>query len=65
MLFQPLLNETTEPWVKLVDTLTDREVSETEYFLSLQKIFNRRNPHMLVGELSEDKDLDEETEDSY
>ncbi|QDT53885.1 hypothetical protein Pan44_19110 [Caulifigura coniformis] len=51
LLFQPLTDDpATQPWVKVVDALTNREMTEAEYFESIRQIYNRRNPHAAIGE---------------
>jgi hypothetical protein len=50
MLFEPLREGGAEPWVRLVDALTEEELTEEGYFLRLRGIFNERNPHARVGE---------------
>lgn len=51
MLFQPLTGDGTgDPWVRLIDTISGRELSEAEYFDEIRQIFNRRNPHAAIGE---------------
>ncbi len=50
MLFQPLCPGTTEPSVRLIDSITQAEMTEQEYFLKLREIYNRRNPHAAIGE---------------
>jgi len=54
MLFQPVVEGGSEPWVRLVDTETQREMTEQEYFLSLREIYNKRNPHATIGDGSGD-----------
>ena len=52
MLFQPLEagNRKTQPWIKLFDSETGKEYSETEYFQMLRETYNARNPHVPIGE---------------
>jgi hypothetical protein len=50
MLFQPVVENGPEPWVKLLDTMTQKEMTEQEYFLLLRGLYNNRNPHALLGE---------------
>jgi transposase InsO family protein len=51
MLFQPAMsNPAVTPWVKLVDTLSNREMTEAEYLDMIRQIYNRRNPHAAIGE---------------
>jgi hypothetical protein len=55
LLFQPVTDDPTKPpFVKLVDSVTRDLLDEATYFDSLRRIFNRRNPHMAVGEESID-----------
>ena len=58
MLFQPVVAEGPQPWIKLVDSETRRERAEPDYFLLLREIYNKRNPHAIIGE--EDNDGEEE-----
>ena len=51
MLFQPKTEDASViPWVRLIDCITARELTELEYFDSIRQIFNRRNPHAAIGE---------------
>lgn len=51
MLFQPLTEDpAVKPWVRLIDTLTNRDFSEAEYFDMLRQIYNGRNPHSSIGD---------------
>jgi len=50
MLFQPVIEAGPEPWLKLIDTETELEMTEEEYFLLLRNIYNKRNPHMAIDE---------------
>lgn len=51
MLFQPQISDAAvTPWIRLIDTLTNREMSEAEYFDMVRQVFNRRNPHAAIGE---------------
>lgn len=62
MLFQPVTGEVSvEPWVRLVDALSNRVKSEPEYFESIRQIYNRRNPHAAVGDDLLDLDADDTT----
>lgn len=55
LLFQPVTDDPSlAPFVKLVDSVTREVLDEATYFDSLRKIFNRRNPHMAIGEESID-----------
>ena len=40
MLFQPAMDSVPLPWVRLIDTRTQREMSEQEYFLELRNILD-------------------------
>jgi hypothetical protein len=50
MLFQPVTAGGPAPWVKLTDTISGREMAETEYLQMLRELHNKRNPHAPVGE---------------
>ena len=51
MLFQPVTIDTSRPpEVKLYDSMTNRELSEAEYFDMIRQIYNRRNPHAGIGD---------------
>jgi hypothetical protein len=51
LLFQPLTQDSTiEPWVRLVDTITSKEMTDSEYYDTIRQIYNRRNPHSAIGE---------------
>jgi hypothetical protein len=50
LLFQPLLDDSTEPQIQLFDALTETELSEDEYFRGMKDLFNRRNPHVAIEE---------------
>ncbi len=51
MLFQPIVADgQVEPWVRLVDTITGREMAEAEYYDLIRQIYNRRNPHGAIGD---------------
>ena len=50
MLVGPCRDGGEEPWLRLVDTVTGKEISEEDYFQLLRRIFNERNPHATVGE---------------
>lgn len=50
MLFQPVLEKGPAPWVKLMDTISQREMTEQEYLLMLRELYDKRNPHAPVGE---------------
>ncbi len=51
MLFQPVTIDTSRPpEVKLYDSMTNRELSEAEYFDMIRQIDNRRNPRAGIGD---------------
>jgi hypothetical protein len=51
MLFQPVTHDPgLKPWVRLIDTITNRQMAEPEYFDTIRQIYNRRNPHRAIGE---------------
>jgi len=51
LLFQPVTADQAEaPWIKLIDTATNSEMSEQEYFDMIRQIYNRRNPHGAIGD---------------
>lgn len=51
MLFQPVTDDASvTPWIRLISTDDDREMSEAEYFDMIRQLFNRRNPHAAVGD---------------
>jgi hypothetical protein len=49
MLFRPLREDRTEPWVRLFDSRTRVELTEQQYFQRLRDIYNVRNPHYQIG----------------
>lgn len=55
MLFGPPTSggKAAKPWVRLLDSSTDRKFSEQQYFQHLLNLFNQRNPHALVEALDE------------
>lgn len=62
LLFQPVTGDAAiVPWVKVIDALTGRELSEAEYFENIRQIYNRRNPHAAVGDDLLDLDADDTT----
>jgi hypothetical protein len=64
MLFQPVLEDDSEPSLKLFDTLTKEQLTEQQYFSRLLDLHNRRNPHALIEELEailEDANEDQES----
>lgn len=51
LLFQPRTEDVTIiPSIRLIDTLTNRELTEAEYFDEIRQIYNRRNPHAAIGD---------------
>jgi hypothetical protein len=50
VLFQPVAPGAPGPWLKLFDVVTEQQVAEPDYFLTLREIYNRRNPHAAIGE---------------
>lgn len=51
MLFQPVTRDpAATPWVRLIDTTTNKQLTEAEYFDTIRQIHNRRNPHTAIGE---------------
>ncbi|MBM3333477.1 hypothetical protein FJY63_02335 [Candidatus Sumerlaeota bacterium] len=55
MLFQPFDPNGTQPWVRLYNCQTRKEMSENDYYAMIRDIYNARNPHLIVGdENSED-----------
>ena len=62
LLFQPLTeNDSVKPWVKVIDALNKQELSEAQYFENIRQIYNRRNPHVAVGDDMLDLDADDTT----
>jgi len=49
LLFQPIQTG-IEPHATIVDCVTGENLSEDEYFHTLVEIFNRRNPHLVIGD---------------
>jgi hypothetical protein len=50
MLFQPVTSDSSQhPWFKLIDCVSNKEMSESEYFEMLRQLFNKRNPHTAIG----------------
>ena len=56
MLYQAVTPRGPAPWVKLFDASSGAEMTEDEYFRMLRQLFNRRNPHAMVGEETADPD---------
>jgi hypothetical protein len=50
MLFQPVTANGPAPWLRLIDSITQQEMTEQQYYLRLREIYNRRNPHAALGE---------------
>jgi hypothetical protein len=55
MLFQPMVPKGPKPWTRLYNSLNQAEMKEAEYFLMLRAIYNRRNPHAVLGDIDEDE----------
>jgi len=51
MLFQPVVAGGPEPSVRLLASVTGRELTEQQYFGMIREIYNRRNPHAALGEV--------------
>jgi transposase InsO family protein len=51
LLFEPM-SETlsTTPSIRLIDTVSNRDMTEDQYFDAIRQIYNRRNPHAAIGE---------------
>jgi hypothetical protein len=60
MLFQPVIEGGPAPWVKLIDSVSQREMTEMEYLQMLRELYNLRNPHDAVGEEAIDEEIDSE-----
>lgn len=54
MLYQPVVEDGSLPWVKLIDCSTGSELSEMSYFDMLRNTYNRRNPHAAIGEIEDE-----------
>lgn len=65
MLFQPVtIDSSVEPWIRLIDSTTNKEMTEPQYFDMLRQIYNRRNPHAAIGDdIIEIEGEDEDEED--
>src|SRR5947209_4222216 len=51
LLFQPVTHNADEtPWVRLIDTISNKQMTEPEYFDMIRQVYNRRNPHTAIGE---------------
>ena len=51
MLFRPLTKSESKPTARLIDSVTQREIAEQDYFLRIRDIYNWRNPHAALGEV--------------
>ncbi len=49
LLFRPLRDGNSDPWVRLIDAGTREELTEVGYILRIRDIYNVRNPHTQVG----------------
>jgi hypothetical protein len=49
LLFRPA-EKGRKPKVQLFDAKTEEEISESDYFVRLREIYNRRNPSALIGD---------------
>lgn len=60
MSYQPLTSDKLpgDVWIKLYEAGGMKEVTESEYFLSLRDIYNERNPHAMVGEPIDEDEVD-------
>jgi hypothetical protein len=57
ILFQPLTHDPeVKPWIRIIDTISNRQMPEAEYFDMIRQIVNRRNPHTAIGEDIIDED---------
>lgn len=62
LLFQPVTGDpSVQPWVKGIDALANRELTEADDFENIRQIYNRRNPHAGVGDDILDLDGEEMT----
>jgi hypothetical protein len=50
MLSHPVEEDRQEPAVRLIDSVSQREMTEQDYFSMIRDIYNRRNPHATLGE---------------
>ena len=76
VLFQPVAHGLQEPWLKLSDSITGKELTEAEYFETIRQLYNRRNPLAAIGkdvinieeetakDAGRESDEDEEDDDS-
>lgn len=53
MLYQPVEDGGPEPWVRLYDANTEEALDEPAYLERLRQIFNKRNPHLLIGDIDD------------
>jgi hypothetical protein len=51
LLFRPVSADRPEPAISLLNAGDGRTMSEDDYFGILRDIYNRRNPHAIVGEI--------------
>ncbi|MBN1347754.1 MAG: hypothetical protein JXQ73_34025 [Phycisphaerae bacterium] len=51
MLYEPMMCPTASPWLKLVDAETEEEVTVSDYFARLRKIYDQRNPHTRIADV--------------
>jgi len=56
MLFEPYSAKRRRPKFQLFDAGTREQLTEADYFLTLGKIYNERNPHAQIGEENVDED---------
>jgi hypothetical protein len=63
LLFQPRTEDSAVvPSIRLIDTLTNRDMSEADYFDGIRQMYNRRNPHAAIGDdIIEMEDGDEQS----
>lgn len=50
LLFQPVTDDDTRPWVRLIDAQTRADVDEAAYFIALRDLYNYRNPYAAIGD---------------
>lgn len=51
MLFQPVTRDPlAQPWIRLIDSLSNQQMTEAEFFDMIRQVYNRRNPHAAIGE---------------
>ncbi|MCK4340631.1 MAG: hypothetical protein KAY37_02765 [Phycisphaerae bacterium] len=50
MLYQPVTHQGPEPWVKLIDAVTEDECTEARYYALLRELHDHRNPHATIGD---------------